>query len=218
MNTDTKRKLTSRTQRPFDGNGCWETPPLLYKAIAHDFGPFDIDLTADASRHLRPIWFGPDSPVDVPDCFGAGWWAYGRTGFSNPPYGRFVPRLLPYARTMARDHGFTSTILLPMRATLAFHAHVLDGANELWYCDHRICFFEHGVPRLNVEQWEKKRRAVADAAVFDSIVVRYTGAATPLRVGSWHVPPHVTASDLARAVARRLAAASESQSVLVPPL
>lgn len=213
MDEATKRKLTSRTRQPYEGNGCWETPPLLYKAIAKDFGPFDIDLTADASRHLRPIWFGPGSPVDVTDCLTAGWWAYGRTGFSNPPYGRFVPQLLPYARTMAQDHGFSSTLLLPMRATLAFHAHILAGANELWYCDHRICFFENGVPRLNVQAWEKRRRAMADSAVFDSILVRYTGAASPLRIGSWHVPPHVTASDLARAVARRLSTQSTPAAV-----
>lgn len=65
MNNETKNKLTSGTDQAdlTTGNACWETPPLVFRKLNEDFGPFDVDLTADAQRHLCPTWFGPDSNV-----------------------------------------------------------------------------------------------------------------------------------------------------------
>lgn len=214
MNNATKNKLTSGTKQAdlTTGNACWETPPLVFEKLNQDFGPFDVDLTADAQRHLCPIWFGPGSPYHA-DALRASWVAdvsrgYGREwltrGYSNPPYGPFIQKLLPRAKQFASECRFSTTLLLPLRVTKAFKAHVLDGASELLFCDTRITFFESGVPRLNEKQWREKRRAAADPAVFDSIIVRYQpGVRLGPRIGIWHVPKHVTADDLARAVERR---------------
>lgn len=204
MNNATKNKLTSGTKQAdlMTGNACWETPPLVFEKLSQDFGPFDVDLTADAQRHLCPVWFGPQSPVGECDALRAPWRTFGERGYSNPPYGPFIQRLLPRARDFAAL-DFTSTLLLPMRVTKAFKAHVLTGASELLFCDTRLTFFEDGIPRLNEKQWIKHGRAVADPAVFDSILVRYIPGQTQVRIGIWHVPKHVTADDLARAVARR---------------
>lgn len=205
MDNATKNKLTSGTDQAdlTTGNACWETPPLVFDKLSRDFGPFDVDLTADAKRHLCPVWFGPDSNVHEYDALLADWLWWGKKGYSNPPYGPFVQKLLATAKAQAAN-GFASTLLLPMRATKAFHAHILKGAAELWFCDHRIVFFENGLPRLNDKQWRERGRAVADAAVFDSIVVRfYPGRHIQPSVWSWQVPEHVTADDLARAVERK---------------
>lgn len=208
MNNDTKNKLTSGTDQSdlTSGNACWETPPLLFQTLNARFGPFDVDLTADAQRHLCPTWFGPDSPVAEYDALTAMWHYYGLSGYSNPPYGPFIQRLLGHAKSEARLKEFRSTLLLPMRVTKAFKAHILNGASDLLFCDARIPFFENGLPRLNEKQWREKGKAVADAAVFDSIVVRYQPGSWPQpRVGIFEMAKLVTALDLERAVtARRL--------------
>lgn len=209
MDNATKNKLTSGTDQSdlTTGNACWETPPLVFAKLNEDFGPFDLDLTADKQRHLCAEWFGPDSNIAEFDAIGADWCSCDRrSGYSNPPYGPFIQRLLARAKYW-RVQGFASTLLLPMRVTKAFKAHVLNGASDLLFCDTRLCFFENGVPRLNEKQWTDYGRAVADPAVFDSIIVRYVPDRPSLNVGIWQVPKHVTADDLARAVARRKVAA-----------
>lgn len=205
MNNDTKNKLVSGTDQSdlTTGNACWETPPAVFEQLQHDFGPFDLDLTADKQRHLVGTWFGPDSPVGQYDALEAKWCDHGRSGYSNPPYGPFIQRLLPYALNQAFNFGFSTTLLLPMRVTKAFKAYVLKGASDLLFCDSRLTFFENGIPRLNEKNWRERRRAVADPAVFDSIIVRYRPNVTKLNVGIWHVPKHVSTDDLDRAVSRR---------------
>lgn len=213
MNNATKKKLTSGTDQSdlTSGNACWETPPLVFEALNRDFGPFDVDLTADALRHLCPVWFGPGG--DEPDALVADWTTWGTRGYSNPPYGPFIQHLLPHAKAMAAN-GFASTLLLPLRITKAFKRHVLPfaeaiGASDLLLCDTRLTFFENGTPRLNEAKFDKRGKkgqllkASTDPAVFDSIIVRYRPGATRLNVDTWHVPKHVTAADLERAVALR---------------
>jgi hypothetical protein len=219
MNRATRDKFVSRTDEanPTSGNACWETAPLIYEKLNEDFGPFDIDLTADASNHLLPVWFGPCSPygsggfdvltakaLDDPQCIGD-WSAFQvHNGYSNPVYGRFVSQLLPLAKANAQHCGFTSTLLLPLRITRVFHAHVLDGASEVWLPSKRLVFFEKGLPRLNERLWREEGKVRADGALFDSVIVRYVpGHQGPPRFSSWAVPPHVTKLDLAAAAARR---------------
>ena len=188
MNRATRDKFVSGTDQSdlTTGNACWETPPAIFAKLNADFGAFDVDLTADARRALCPIWFGPQSPWAV-DALVASWIQYGRSGYSNPPYGPFIQRLLPWAKAQA-SRGFASTFLLPMRATKAFRLHILHGAAELLFCDKRITFWEYGAPRLN------PRTGKPDGALFDSIVVRYLPEhiRSP-RVGVWVVPPHLAA-------------------------
>lgn len=110
--------------------------------------------------------------------------------------------MLATAKHEALTFGFPSTLLLPMRVTKAFKESILVGAAELYFCDARLVFFEGGVPRINVKEYRKRGKLVADSALFDSIVVRYKEDtppdATP-KIGIWHVPKHVSATDLERA-------------------
>lgn len=197
------------------GNACWETAPKVFEKLNHDFGPFDIDLTADGSRHCCPMWFGPGSPFpDTPhgnpaDALAVNWAAFGKNGYSNPAYATwFVARMLAKARIQAYYSEFSTTLLLAMRVTDAFKRFVLKGASQLLFCDSRVVFFEHGAPRLNAKMFNEHGKLVPDSAMFDSIIVRYTPGhpeTAPPSIGTWQVPPHVTAEDLDRAADRYLA-------------
>lgn len=214
MNNATKNKLMSGTKQAdlTTGNACWETPPLVFAKLVEDFGPFDLDLTADPQRHLCPVWFGPGSPVEEYDALTAEWPGYGHSGYSNPPYGPFIQKLLARAHVW-RDHGFASTLLLPMRVTKGFKKHIIGGGAELFFCDKRITFFEDGVPRLNERLFRTPRKdgqprvPRGDGSVFDSIIVRFDPRISHTHADIWQVPKHVTADDLARAVERREKAA-----------
>lgn len=211
MKRDTRDKFASGTKQDdlTTGNACWETAPLIYAQLNEDFGPFDVDLTADAQRHLCPVWVGPDSPVGEFDAIVAPWSTHGRNGYSNPPYGAFIsgsqskkaPRLgLLEKAGIEAGLGFASTLLLPLRITRAFRAHAMTGAAEVLLPDKRLVFFENGVPRINLTHWREKGKARADGALFDSVIVRYLpGHEGAPRLGEWKVPKHVTVQDLERA-------------------
>ena len=164
MNRETRDKFVSGTDQAdlTRGNGCWETPPRVYSELNSQFR-FDMDLTADTQRTLCSVWFG--SGGRYPDALTASWADNGRVGYSNPPYGPFIQKLLPKAKEEAK-RGFTSVLLLPLRVTRAFRAHILTGAARLLFCDARLTFFENGVPRLNEKQFQKGK-LVGDPAVFD---------------------------------------------------
>ena len=186
MNRATRDKFASGTQADLtSGNACWETPPAVYEKLNADFGPFVVDLTADSARALCPVWFGPGVDTFGEDALLVSWHTYGTRGYSNPPYGPFVAKMLAKAKQEVQ-RGFTSVLLLPMRVTKAFRLHVLDGASELLFCDKRITFWENGAPRVN------PKTGKTDGALFDSVVVVYRPGC-PLRptVDVWHVPPHV---------------------------
>lgn len=209
MNRATRDKLAGRTdqQRLTQGTACWETAPAVWLKIIKDFGPFDIDLTADAKRALLPKWFGPDSPYGRFDALSADWRAYGRTGYSNPPYGAFVADMLAQAKRQSAK-GFKSTLLLPMRVTKAFLRDVLDGASELHFSDRRLIFWENGAPRLN----PKSRKP--DAAMFDSIIVRYLkDASSRPSVHIWHAP---SAAEMAMTFEQLAARNAVTPQTIVP--
>lgn len=202
MDRGTRDKFASGTDQSLltSGNACWQTAPKVFEKLNADFGPFDIDLTADHRRALCPMFFGPGSKAGE-DALTAQWTMHGRTGYSNPPYGAFVARMLEQAEYWARQ-DFRSTLLLPMRVTKAFRRFILKSAycSDLLFCDSRLFFFEDDAPRLNEKNWTKFSRATADSALFDSIVVRYGPDTRRLNVGEWNVPVHVSPEDLERAV------------------
>ncbi len=169
--------LLSPTQRDVtSGNACWETPPAVFSKLNEEFN-FEIDLCADPDRALCPIYFGPGSPYHI-DALEAPWPMFGKTvAFCNPPYGPFVPKILPIAKVNALYYGFTSVFLIPMRVTKAFTNYILDGAAEVRFCDRRLSFYENGVPR--------------DPAPFDSIIVVYRPGCYKPEFSSWSVPHHV---------------------------
>ena len=181
MNRQTRDKFAALTTVE---NQTLQTPPQVFAKFQQDFGVFDIDLTADASNCLCPVWFGPGSEYGE-DALSATWKLHGKTGYSNPPYGPFVAKILRKAKHEA-IYGFATTLLLPVRITKAFHAHVLCGATEIWFCDKRIAFWQDGAPKLDPKTQKPT------GALFDSMIVRFAPGQrfSPPRVFSWKVPPH----------------------------
>jgi hypothetical protein len=203
MNRETRDKFARRTQADLTrGNACWETPAAVFAALDAEHA-FRVDLTADPARALVPTFFGPGSPIAT-DALAVKWWNYDGPGFSNPPYGRFIPQILAKAKHEATC-GFTSVLLLPVRLNKGFHAHVLPHASRILFCDRRITLYENGLPRLNEKNW-KKGKLTADSAMFDSFIVVFSPGAGLQQVGTFKVPPHVSKADLERAAAVRLTA------------
>lgn len=188
MDAITRERMTSGTDGADSANAKWQTPPEVYAKLQMDFGPFDVDLFADESNHLEPMWFGPGSYVpaieDCTDALTVDWHAYGRSGFGNPPYGKFVGFALAKAKAECAK-GFDSTLLLPVRITKAFKQHVMAGAAQVYLCDKRITFYENGTPRLDAEGRPMP-------ALFDSMIVRYMHGYHNQRpqFDLWEVPPH----------------------------
>ena len=159
---------------------CLETPRKVFELLNQRF-KFCIDLTANETNHLLPYWFGPGG-VEA-DALTAEWMPHqdlglNPAGFSNPPYGPFIPKILAKA-IQERDKGFTSVFLLPMRAGGWFQNLVIPQYSELWYCASRLTFPYLGAPRLN------KRTGKPDGALFDSIIVVYS----PYEWSKWGLFP-----------------------------
>jgi hypothetical protein len=203
MNRETTQKLTSRSSTdPDAANTKWQTPPEVFAKLSADFGPFDMDMTADASNHLLPYWIGPGSPVCedilVALDFPLPHSIQDAKGYSNPTYDyHFLNLFVPACSYACRKGGFASTLLLPNRTNsdwwryLIEHQRTEEAAAKILWCDKRICFYEGGEPRWNVEA-RKKEKWRADSAVFDSIIVHFSpGYLEDTQFGMWEVPPHV---------------------------
>lgn len=209
MNRETTKKLTARSPEDPDApQNKWETPPPVFAKLQQDFGPFDLDMTADSTNHLLPDWVGPGSPhgtdilkvLELVNHDGFGMIA--KSGYSNPMYHwQFLDKLVPLCALAARKKGFASTLLLPLRTTtdwwqfLIRNQHTEEQAAVIAYCDKRICFYEQGQPRWNAKELEKGHYR-PDSAVFDSVIVHFSAAPpsgldTSTRFQLWEVPPHV---------------------------
>lgn len=190
---------------------CLETPKAVFDRLNERF-KFDVDLTANENNHLLPEWMGPGSMLhhDALECV---WNWYGSpafprrmSGYSNPPYGNFIPKILTKA-LHERDKGFLSVFLLPLRASKWYKDLVLPYYSELWHLESRLTFPYLGKPRIDPETklnrtraaWnthnptKRQRELKPDGALFDSIVVVYRPltVVTPLQGMLFAIPPPV---------------------------
>lgn len=143
----------------YSEGACLETPPAVFRRLNKLFN-FDVDLTANETNHLLPTWYGPGCPISQAgeDALTVSWGYEGecKSGFSNPPYGPFIPKILKKA-IQEREKGFTSVFLLPSRAGAWFQDLVLPYYSELWFCASRLGFFYQGKPRLSSNMKPTKR-------------------------------------------------------------
>lgn len=155
---------------PTKGNACWETPPDVFAALHEEF-KFKIDLTGGpGTQHRLPLWFGPGGHAE--DALSIPWattGGRGSVGFSNPPYGRFIPLIMEKAYAEAQS-GFTSVFLLPNRVT-RWYKNAMRHASEIRIVDERIAFWEDGHPRWNAKILRETGAKVPDPAMFDSCIV-----------------------------------------------
>lgn len=167
MNRTERDSFTATT--PDDiayGEGaCLETPKKVFDLLDQRF-VFGVDLTANEKNALVPMYFGPKSSL-YEDALTAPWGNMPRpVGYSNPPYGPFIPKILEKA-IAERAKGFTSVFLLPNRGGAWFQNFVIPYYSELWYLASRLTFPYLGKPRLNLKTGKP------DGALFDSIIVVY---------------------------------------------
>lgn len=178
MDAELVKSMNSPTNAdPTTGNACWETPPEVFDALNEEFH-FQIDLTGGpGTQHRCHFWLGPghDAVPKMNDALTMPWHSLrinGKpitSGFSNPPYGRFIPLIL-FKALQEAEHGFTSVFLLPNRVTL-WYKNMMRRASEIRIVDERIAFWENGHPRWNAKILREEDRYVPDPAMFDSCIV-----------------------------------------------
>jgi hypothetical protein len=164
-------------------SGEWETAPAVFRKLDQDFGPFTVDLCAREGNAKCPIWLGPGSLFgeDAVGCLWDEWITPDAVGFCNPPYGRFISRILPHAFGLGIMFNVRSVFLLPLRITHVFQRYAITGGADIYLCTRRLIFWEAGAPRLNPTTGKP------DVALFDSCVVVY-GGTTSGRVRLWEPP------------------------------
>lgn len=179
---------TTPTDIAYAEGACLETPPSVFQRLHARF-KFDVDLTANEQNHLCLNWFGPRPLGNLHNSFldalTIPHWGMAfsdgssfKVGFSNPPYGPFIPKILTKA-IAERERGFTSVFLLPMRAAKWYQDLVIPYYSELWHCASRLTFLYQGAPRLN------PKTNKPDGALFDSIIVVYK----PYDRSTWELFP-----------------------------
>lgn len=188
MNAATRRRITSGTDQAdlTGGNACWQTPPVVFNWLNDRFR-FDVDLCADVTRALLPVWFGPGSEFEE-DALTAPWHEFGEFGFCNPPYGAFVAPVLRKAAEEARC-GFTSLHLIPLRMNSGVREAVFRSGqvSRVMAANRRITFFENGAPRRDA-------KGNPMPALFDSMLLVFEPGRHPFPVlVEWDVPVHVSA-------------------------
>lgn len=112
---------------PPENNQHWGTPPLFLREVERLLGAeIGIDLAANETNHVAPLWFGPGSPCGhedtlARDCLWDAWKAPHLLRWLNPEF-RDVG---PYAEKCAR---YRDKITIPMLT------HV--GVDTRWFEDH----------------------------------------------------------------------------------
>lgn len=171
MDRATRDKFVASTPTEdlfYGAQACRETPREVYQALDKRFH-FDVDLFANEQNHLHSAWLGPGGMYS--DALTAPWADHEnrtvgnlKVGFANPPYGTaIVTKVLKKALTEQRL-GFTTVLLLPMRASSWYKDLILPYYSELWHVQQRLMFTYQGEPA-------RDKDGVPTGALFDSIVV-----------------------------------------------
>lgn len=163
---------TPQTDLLYGEQACQETPLPVYEHLNTRYH-FDVDLCANSTNARHGVHFGPGGMY--PDALLAPWWqpptwadkphTARKTGFSNPPYGAFIPKILEKA-IAEQAKGFTSVFLLPLRAAKWYRNLVLPYYTELWHVEQRLMFTYKGEPA-------RDKDGKPCGALFDSIIVVY---------------------------------------------
>ena len=121
----------------FTSQSCeWATPQWLYNLLNAEFGPFDLDVCANAQNAKAERYYGDEvwSGLALP-------WR-GRV-WMNPPYGRAIGQWVRKAWE-AGEAGALVVCLLPSRTDTAWwHDYVME-ASQLRFIRGRLHFNDAG--------------------------------------------------------------------------
>ncbi len=97
----------------------WGTPHAFFEDTSKEFGPFDLDVCADAINAKCPRFFTQEQDGLKQEWRGKVW--------MNPPYGRTIGKWVRKAYESSLD-GATVVCLLPSRTDTAWwHDYVMKG-------------------------------------------------------------------------------------------
>lgn len=140
-----------KSNTPKDIRNFYQTPNNEFRFLSMLYGPFDVDIFADAENHKCDIWFGPDSPVEIFDTFIDGWTRAGLgipfKAFGNPPYSTGnVPAAVRVAQYYAFCGIAQTTLLIPARVDQSWwHKLVWNNAANAPHENVDIYFFPHRI-------------------------------------------------------------------------
>jgi phage N-6-adenine-methyltransferase len=98
----------------------WSTPEWFFRDVEHKYGPFDLDVCADAQNRKCQRFF-----TSLDDGLSKTW--KGRV-WMNPPYGRIIGQWVKKAFDSAQGGGAMVVCLLPARTDTAWwHDYCMRG-------------------------------------------------------------------------------------------
>lgn len=131
----------------------WQTPPWLFAYLNAEFN-FTIDVGADATNHLCPVWIGPGGLH--PDALKCSWRnpraRRAQNAFNNPPYGRAIGQWYQAARRQVADDvapdGCDHVVMLANANTETEYwaDHVWPHAAEVRFIQGRVQFVDPDLP------------------------------------------------------------------------
>jgi phage N-6-adenine-methyltransferase len=105
----------------------WATPVKFFEDMAAQYGPFDIDVCADATNAKCPVYFDKTSDGLAQKWIGKCW--------MNPPYGRDIGKWMK----KASESNATVVCLVPARTdTKWWHDYAMKG--EITFIKGRLKF------------------------------------------------------------------------------
>jgi phage N-6-adenine-methyltransferase len=154
-----------RLKQSLDERQDYETPPELFLSLSQEFGPFDLDVAANAVNHKVPRWFGPGGEHE--DALNGAVWA-GKC-WMNPPYGSATRAFM----RRASEAKALVVCLVPARTDTRWWHETIPKAKEVRFLKGRPKFWLDGKPKL---AWDKRSKTWRPASgKFPSAVVVFDG-------------------------------------------
>jgi phage N-6-adenine-methyltransferase len=123
----------------------WQTPPWLFSLLNEEFY-FDLDAAASDANHLCPRYYTEQQDALVQE-----WGKDAKSVWTNPPYGRIIPRFVKHAHEQTLKYPLlTVTMLIPARTdTKWWHNHCAKG--EVRFIKGRLKFINPALPSFRAD-------------------------------------------------------------------
>jgi phage N-6-adenine-methyltransferase len=111
--------ISTRSTIVHPNKDCWATPPELFDRLNRLYGPFILDVCANATNHKCKRWYGPGGEHE--DALTVEWPTTGWL-WMNPPYSRGNQRKFVEKAIEESKRGCKTLALLPANtSTWLFH-------------------------------------------------------------------------------------------------
>lgn len=118
---------------PAEEKDSWRTPSYVFRWAEWMWGPFDVDLAADASNALCSQFITREQ-----NAFSKSWGDYGSVGWCNPPYSNIEPWISK--AVLERRRGFSTVMLIPAFNGEVYHQSTFAEAAAIRFILGRLAF------------------------------------------------------------------------------